>query len=187
MELFYAETLEQPNILPAWLSQWLMSLVLQPSCLSGYCPCQVSKWAGERQGIGVLSPCSAAFLELQISQPDFDVSTILQGLEDQIWSWSDEGCMFQKPQWFLGSINFSVSSLSQRHPFFRHINWDDLIARRVDPPFRPSLVLPTPLLPSLGCGFVLFCSKQFGSSQSLAHGLCSLDEDDFYERGAELK
>lgn len=29
---------------------------------------------------------------------------------------------------------------SQRHPFFRHVNWDDLLARRVDPPFRPSLV-----------------------------------------------
>lgn len=28
----------------------------------------------------------------------------------------------------------------QRHPFFRHINWDDLLARRVDPPFRPCLV-----------------------------------------------
>ncbi|KAM5316154.1 ribosomal protein S6 kinase beta-2 isoform 2-T2 [Glossophaga mutica] len=27
----------------------------------------------------------------------------------------------------------------QRHPFFRHINWDDLLARRVDPPFRPCL------------------------------------------------
>ncbi|XP_070584121.1 ribosomal protein S6 kinase beta-2 isoform X2 [Erythrolamprus reginae] len=27
----------------------------------------------------------------------------------------------------------------QKHPFFRHINWDDLLARRVDPPFRPSL------------------------------------------------
>ncbi|KAH0621161.1 hypothetical protein JD844_022209 [Phrynosoma platyrhinos] len=27
----------------------------------------------------------------------------------------------------------------QRHPFFRHINWDDLLARRIDPPFRPSL------------------------------------------------
>ncbi|XP_048663687.1 ribosomal protein S6 kinase beta-2 isoform X2 [Marmota marmota marmota] len=27
----------------------------------------------------------------------------------------------------------------QRHPFFRHINWDDLLARRVDPPIRPSL------------------------------------------------
>ncbi|XP_030773279.1 ribosomal protein S6 kinase beta-2 isoform X2 [Rhinopithecus roxellana] len=27
----------------------------------------------------------------------------------------------------------------QRHPFFRHMNWDDLLARRVDPPFRPCL------------------------------------------------
>ncbi|MXQ90560.1 hypothetical protein E5288_WYG016110 [Bos mutus] len=27
----------------------------------------------------------------------------------------------------------------QRHPFFRHVNWDDLLVRRVDPPFRPSL------------------------------------------------
>ncbi|XP_027435169.1 ribosomal protein S6 kinase beta-2 isoform X2 [Callorhinus ursinus] len=27
----------------------------------------------------------------------------------------------------------------QRHPFFRHIIWDDLLARRIDPPFRPSL------------------------------------------------
>lgn len=27
----------------------------------------------------------------------------------------------------------------QRHPFFRHINWDDLLAHRVDPPFRPCL------------------------------------------------
>lgn len=27
----------------------------------------------------------------------------------------------------------------QRHPFFRHVNWDDLLARRVDPPFRPCL------------------------------------------------
>ncbi|XP_023374052.1 ribosomal protein S6 kinase beta-2 isoform X2 [Otolemur garnettii] len=27
----------------------------------------------------------------------------------------------------------------QKHPFFRHLNWDDLLARRVDPPFRPCL------------------------------------------------
>lgn len=27
----------------------------------------------------------------------------------------------------------------QRHPFFRQINWDDLLACRVDPPIRPSL------------------------------------------------
>ncbi|KAL0629765.1 Ribosomal protein S6 kinase beta-2 [Plecturocebus cupreus] len=27
----------------------------------------------------------------------------------------------------------------QKHPFFRHMNWDDLLARHVDPPFRPCL------------------------------------------------
>lgn len=35
----------------------------------------------------------------------------------------------------------------QRHPFFRHINWDDLLARRVDPPFRPCLVSGDPVGP----------------------------------------
>lgn len=34
----------------------------------------------------------------------------------------------------------------QRHPFFRHINWDDLLARRIDPPFRPCLVSGGPLV-----------------------------------------
>uniref|UniRef100_A0A8C7B8I5 Ribosomal protein S6 kinase B2 n=1 Tax=Neovison vison TaxID=452646 RepID=A0A8C7B8I5_NEOVI len=29
--------------------------------------------------------------------------------------------------------------VKKRHPFFRHINWDDLLACRVDPPIRPSL------------------------------------------------
>ncbi|XP_031509615.1 ribosomal protein S6 kinase beta-2 isoform X2 [Papio anubis] len=29
--------------------------------------------------------------------------------------------------------------VKKRHPFFRHMNWDDLLARRVDPPFRPCL------------------------------------------------
>uniref|UniRef100_A0A3P9IM70 Ribosomal protein S6 kinase n=1 Tax=Oryzias latipes TaxID=8090 RepID=A0A3P9IM70_ORYLA len=28
----------------------------------------------------------------------------------------------------------------QVHPFFRHINWDDLLARKVEPPFKPFLV-----------------------------------------------
>ncbi|XP_078515354.1 ribosomal protein S6 kinase beta-2 [Lissotriton helveticus] len=27
----------------------------------------------------------------------------------------------------------------QRHPFFRHVNWDELLARRIDPPFKPYL------------------------------------------------
>lgn len=40
----------------------------------------------------------------------------------------------------------------QRHPFFRHINWDDLLARRVDPPFRPCLVSGGPTGPEAGGG-----------------------------------
>nr|XP_005903642.2 PREDICTED: ribosomal protein S6 kinase beta-2 [Bos mutus] len=39
----------------------------------------------------------------------------------------------------------------QRHPFFRHVNWDDLLVRRVDPPFRPSLagrVVVAPRVPA---------------------------------------
>uniref|UniRef100_A0A3B4ALZ8 Ribosomal protein S6 kinase n=1 Tax=Periophthalmus magnuspinnatus TaxID=409849 RepID=A0A3B4ALZ8_9GOBI len=30
----------------------------------------------------------------------------------------------------------------QAHPFFRHINWDDLLARKVEPPFKPFLQSP---------------------------------------------
>uniref|UniRef100_A0A3P8T8L5 Ribosomal protein S6 kinase n=1 Tax=Amphiprion percula TaxID=161767 RepID=A0A3P8T8L5_AMPPE len=29
--------------------------------------------------------------------------------------------------------------LKKAHPFFRHINWDDLLARKVEPPFKPFL------------------------------------------------
>lgn len=27
------------------------------------------------------------------------------------------------------------------HPFFKSVNWDDAAARRLEPPFKPSLVL----------------------------------------------
>lgn len=38
----------------------------------------------------------------------------------------------------------------QAHPFFRHINWDDLLAHKVEPPFKPFLVswFSTQQLPS---------------------------------------
>lgn len=57
--------------------------------------------------------------------------------------------------------------LSQAHPFFRHINWDDLLARKVEPPFKPFLV-------SLSCAatssVTCHCMKNnqptsFGSNQ----------------------
>lgn len=28
----------------------------------------------------------------------------------------------------------------QAHPFFRHTNWEELLAHRVEPPFKPFLV-----------------------------------------------
>jgi len=57
----------------------------------------------------------------------------------------------------------------QRHPFFRHINWDDLLARRIDPPFRPSLVSGGPIRLGAGGGPVLDApdpSSPLGSTHS---------------------
>lgn len=28
----------------------------------------------------------------------------------------------------------------RQHQFFKHINWDDVLARRLEPPFKPILV-----------------------------------------------
>uniref|UniRef100_A0A669QWJ2 AGC-kinase C-terminal domain-containing protein n=1 Tax=Phasianus colchicus TaxID=9054 RepID=A0A669QWJ2_PHACC len=35
-------------------------------------------------------------------------------------------------------LNITLVPL-QKHPFFRHINWEELLARRLDPPFKPCL------------------------------------------------
>lgn len=40
-------------------------------------------------------------------------------------------------------LRFPFAAL-QAHPFFRHINWEDLLARKVEPPFKPFLVRTSP-------------------------------------------
>lgn len=47
--------------------------------------------------------------------------------------------MFLSPPRSPPPLNVT-SVLLQKHPFFRHINWEELLARRLDPPFKPCLV-----------------------------------------------
>lgn len=35
----------------------------------------------------------------------------------------------------------TILPFSKAHPFFRHVNWDDLLAHKVEPPFKPLLVI----------------------------------------------
>ncbi|XP_022537338.1 ribosomal protein S6 kinase beta-2 [Astyanax mexicanus] len=44
----------------------------------------------------------------------------------------------KNPSQRLGSGKGDCADI-QKHPFFRHINWDDLLHKRVEPPYRPSL------------------------------------------------
>lgn len=44
----------------------------------------------------------------------------------------------KNPAQRLGSSKADCADI-QKHPFFRHINWDDLLNKRVEPPYRPSL------------------------------------------------
>lgn len=44
----------------------------------------------------------------------------------------------QEPQ-RLGSGPEDAAAV-QAHPFFKHVNWDDVLARRLDPPIKPLLV-----------------------------------------------
>uniref|UniRef100_A0AAQ5ZK69 Ribosomal protein S6 kinase n=1 Tax=Amphiprion ocellaris TaxID=80972 RepID=A0AAQ5ZK69_AMPOC len=39
---------------------------------------------------------------------------------------------------FTGPIKNTLIPL-QKHPFFKHINWDDLLNKRVEPPYKPQL------------------------------------------------
>ncbi|CAL8329140.1 unnamed protein product [Merluccius merluccius] len=44
----------------------------------------------------------------------------------------------KSPAQRLGSSNMDCADI-QKHPFFRHISWDDLLNKRVEPPYRPQL------------------------------------------------
>jgi len=49
----------------------------------------------------------------------------------------------QEPQ-RLGSGPEDAAAV-QIHPFFKHVNWDDVLARRLEPPIKPLLVSSTKL------------------------------------------
>uniref|UniRef100_A0A667ZZR9 Ribosomal protein S6 kinase beta-2 n=1 Tax=Myripristis murdjan TaxID=586833 RepID=A0A667ZZR9_9TELE len=44
----------------------------------------------------------------------------------------------KSPAQRLGSSKADCADI-QKHPFFRHINWDDLLNKRVEPPYKPQL------------------------------------------------
>ncbi|KPP63100.1 ribosomal protein S6 kinase beta-2-like [Scleropages formosus] len=44
----------------------------------------------------------------------------------------------KNPAQRLGSSKVDSADI-QKHPFFRHINWDELLNKRVEPPYKPSL------------------------------------------------
>uniref|UniRef100_A0A8C4GUN9 Ribosomal protein S6 kinase n=1 Tax=Dicentrarchus labrax TaxID=13489 RepID=A0A8C4GUN9_DICLA len=44
----------------------------------------------------------------------------------------------KNPAQRLGSSKPDCADI-QKHPFFRHINWDDLLSKRVEPPYKPQL------------------------------------------------
>uniref|UniRef100_A0AAQ5ZC71 Ribosomal protein S6 kinase n=1 Tax=Amphiprion ocellaris TaxID=80972 RepID=A0AAQ5ZC71_AMPOC len=46
----------------------------------------------------------------------------------------------KNPAQRLGSSKADCADI-QKHPFFKHINWDDLLNKRVEPPYKPQLVV----------------------------------------------
>jgi hypothetical protein len=40
----------------------------------------------------------------------------------------------------VGFFFFALLTALQQHPFFAGVNWDDVLARRVAPPFLPAMV-----------------------------------------------
>uniref|UniRef100_A0A3B4BC16 Non-specific serine/threonine protein kinase n=1 Tax=Periophthalmus magnuspinnatus TaxID=409849 RepID=A0A3B4BC16_9GOBI len=44
----------------------------------------------------------------------------------------------KSPAQRLGSSKADCADI-QKHPFFRHINWDDLLSKKVEPPYKPQL------------------------------------------------
>ncbi|XP_053475475.1 ribosomal protein S6 kinase beta-2 [Ictalurus furcatus] len=44
----------------------------------------------------------------------------------------------KNPAQRLGSSKADCADI-QKQPFFRHVNWDDLLSKRVEPPYKPSL------------------------------------------------
>lgn len=47
--------------------------------------------------------------------------------------------LHKEPQHRLGSGRGDVEDI-KKHPFFNSIKWDDLIAKKIQPPFNPQVV-----------------------------------------------
>ena len=45
----------------------------------------------------------------------------------------------REPEKRLGSGRGDAEEI-KRHPFFKGVNWDDMLAKKVPPPFYPSIV-----------------------------------------------
>ena len=46
---------------------------------------------------------------------------------------------YNKKQRFINKFDGSLLTNFQRHQFFRKLNWDHLLMKRIPPPFRPTI------------------------------------------------